>query len=599
MVYKTEPIVFHSIGEATAAAANGTDITHQTAPPGWVFFKDIPGYFKHGKNHKKKTRMKHATTRPNTFKEDRDFSERQQVKPDNQAQHEYFNKEESLGIEGITVTYKPKGETDYQTEFFSILSTEKEQDGSVVYANSRNFLQRMQELADQGDEVLKYKIEILEDTDGCSVQYRCANSLFLIHKLAAELDILFDCGIDAEGHGKKLIDALSGTDKTYLTAEFRSNVVFQPEAQDLTARKHSVLFCQMEDGKRKDLADLCHEILSRTERSCGVEKVEPNKRSKQQAQKSVTSIAKRTYVVRKKGVAKWRRVRMRAVGFPAGKGNGMKGHYNFRMERALNAWFAYRRIPCSCDGCYGKLQAPISSRYKGASSTCYLWKIFEKKDGSGKGLNDWGKGKFVPAKDCDVVALNALKADTLRERGKKWSDEVDVGNVVAYTVEDTTYDNFYLAVIDGQPELATQAETIVLANDTFTIYKGDWFCRGTWLEKLGGRNSRGWWNLTSRACIVRLETLIIGDVNVLEMSETNTLPTGLTRQASKKADDFGAWKLSDTDHELIVEVAQDESYLEYDEEMLEEAPDELMNGTTWASAGNNAQANDDDDNDDT
>ena len=120
----------------------------------------------------------------------------------------------------------------------------------------------MQELADQGDEVLKYKIEILEDTDGCSVQYRCANSLFLIHKLAAELDILFDRGIDAKGHGKKLIDALSGTDKTYLTAEFCSNVVFQPEAQDLTARKHSVLFCQMEDGKRKDLANFvmkfCH-----------------------------------------------------------------------------------------------------------------------------------------------------------------------------------------------------------------------------------------------------------------------------------------------------------------------------------------------------
>ena len=83
------------------------------------------------------------------------------------------------------------------------------------------------------------------------------------------------------------------------------------------------------------------------------------------------------------------------------------------------------------------------------------------------------------------------------------------------------------------------------------------------------------------------------------MSETNTLPTVLTRQASKKANDLGVWKLSNIDHARIIQVAQDESYLEYDEEMSEEAPDKLMNGTTWASAGNNAQANDDDDNDDT
>ena len=85
---------------------------------------------------------------------------------------------------------------------------------------------------------------------------------------------------------------------------------------------------------------------------------------------------------------------MKAVGFPEGKGNGMKFHYNFRFERALENWFAYRRIPCSCDGCFSKLQEPMDTRYKGPCDTCILWKIFEKKDGSGKGLNDWGMARF-------------------------------------------------------------------------------------------------------------------------------------------------------------------------------------------------------------
>ena len=147
---------------------------------------------------------------------------------------------------------------------------------------------------------------------------------------------------------------------------------------------------------------------------------------------------------------------MQAVGFPKGKGNGLKFYYSFRFERALSRWFAYRRIPCSCEGCQKKLDGPISTRYTGPSNTCDLWKIFEKKDGSGEGLNDWKLARFEAADDCNPAVYEACKADTLQETGKTWSKQVIEGNVGAYRVDDKKYNNFYLVKWEGESQMAEE-----------------------------------------------------------------------------------------------------------------------------------------------
>ena len=170
------------------------------------------------------------------------------------AHHEYFNKDKLLGMEGITVYFKPKGGNECETHVYSILSTEKEQDGNVVYANTRNMLEHLLQHLDRKSEIvdmIPYKplLELLEDTDGCGVQYRCANSMFMVHKLSTEINIIVDRVIDAEGHAKKSIDGFSGFDKTYLRCKFRTNVEYQPGAVD--PRKRSVSLCQIEDGKIK------------------------------------------------------------------------------------------------------------------------------------------------------------------------------------------------------------------------------------------------------------------------------------------------------------------------------------------------------------
>ena len=51
-------------------------------------------------------------------------------------QFEYFNKNVSLGAEGVSVYLQRPGSNVFETIFYSILSTEKKQDGRIVYANT-------------------------------------------------------------------------------------------------------------------------------------------------------------------------------------------------------------------------------------------------------------------------------------------------------------------------------------------------------------------------------------------------------------------------------------------------------------------------------
>ena len=116
----------------------------------------------------------------------------------------------------------------------------------------------------RGMELSEGLLEILSDTDGCSAQYRCGTALFLLQKLAVELNIIYDRSIDVEGHGKRKIDGYTGSNKTTMTKAFCCNVEYQPE--NMKDVKKSFLLYQMSDGERTDLADICCKILNEADR---------------------------------------------------------------------------------------------------------------------------------------------------------------------------------------------------------------------------------------------------------------------------------------------------------------------------------------------
>ena len=60
-----------------------------------------------GSNHKKKHRYGHARMMDFIVKLERDFTERYSAAANKEQQFQYFSKDTSLGIEGITVYLKP------------------------------------------------------------------------------------------------------------------------------------------------------------------------------------------------------------------------------------------------------------------------------------------------------------------------------------------------------------------------------------------------------------------------------------------------------------------------------------------------------------
>ena len=57
---------------------------------------------------------------------------------------------------------------------------------------------------------------IWENTDGCSDQYICATSLYLMSVLYQRHSIIFYRGISAHVHGKEVVDGLNAIGKRYM-----------------------------------------------------------------------------------------------------------------------------------------------------------------------------------------------------------------------------------------------------------------------------------------------------------------------------------------------------------------------------------------------
>jgi len=190
----------------------------------------------------------------------------------------------------------------------------------------------------------------------------------MLHKLAQEENIIYDRGIDAEGHGKKKSDGLSGGDKNELARQFRGNVIYQEEL--MKENKRTYFMCEMKDGNRVDFAKVCRDMLMNPTRSQKVASNNP----RTQKEVSDKSISKKHYEVRAKGEARFEGTKMSLCGFDTKtKGSGIRSMDNVRFERALKEKFAYCPFPCSCGGCYEHLQKPTpEERYGPPRKSCKL-----------------------------------------------------------------------------------------------------------------------------------------------------------------------------------------------------------------------------------
>ena len=150
--------------------------------------------------------------------------------PNNQVMGNGMTGTPLVGMEGMVVKFKDPMLDRLALHWFGWLSDEKQQDARTSFVNTAKLIETMQARGylqpDEGH--VLYVV-----SDGCAKQYKCANTLQTYNMLADRYRICIDVMITAPYHGKSLVDALAGLDKSVIKAGLRRGcLLYTSDAAD-------------------------------------------------------------------------------------------------------------------------------------------------------------------------------------------------------------------------------------------------------------------------------------------------------------------------------------------------------------------------------
>jgi len=187
---------------------------------------------------------------------------------------------------------------------------------------------------------------------------------------------------------------------------------------------------------------------------------------------------------------------------------------------------------------------------------------------TGRGYNDWRYGTFDRRNDCDSAQFNAALHDMNIKTGERYAREIVGGGVYgAYMVNDPATP-FYVVEWVGMPWKAEEDGDEEVSGHTYKWKKGDYLCRGNWLDRLAGTS--GWynWDAAHRQCIVKLDQVVNANIDMRVATDKhgdNPLPRRMPRRSREQAESGAAWLMSEVDWTFLLEEVQlREEHFEYD-----------------------------------
>jgi hypothetical protein len=504
----------------------------------------------------------------------RDYAERLAAAFNLEAQHEHFGNGRSLSMEGSSVETFCKAavdaylagvwqmkEEELKMAFHSHFSDESRQDAATTHAHMTALFEHLKAIGE-----LIAGLVIWDDTDGCGKQYRCGTAMYLLSILASTYGIVIDRAIGAPGHGKDIVDGLNATDKVYLRKAMC--MIGTPEADDGAKRMaaHAML-----GDKKMSLAVEAARLCSDPARISGV-KAEGGKRQKREGE---AKVKERHYHVQDPTKVKHGKMSRVAVGFEAGEHNGMLAHYNMRVSKELGVGLAaVRRIPCACTACLDQLEKPWVPGVEpekqpmfASSVHCIYWPLFKQAAGE-PGLNDWKILKLEKKKGSDedeteVYAEVLAGVETMMAEQIKTKNE-DGGPVYgAFATEDV--DGFYVIKFTSAAYTLQDDVELKEYEPAIKIKAGALVCDAEYFNKVPGAS--GWYTeaIPPMKTQVRVQQVLMTDLKLVPISNTNKLPSGMSKKNKKDATEKGALYLDKHQHDMILDESAHREMLEHDE----------------------------------
>jgi hypothetical protein len=247
-----------------------------------------------------------------------------------------------VGMEGMVVKFKDQD--GQKMHWLGFLSDEKQQDARTSFYNSTKMILRM----DMGGYLQADEDQVLHVvSDGCTSQYKCATTLQTYIWLADMFQIPIDVMVTAPYHGKSLVDALAGVDKSLLSNKLIKGF-------DSATRGAN--------GKIISQAEVCYKVLADPARRFG--DVTDSKHKRKEGEESVEE---RYYHV--SNYTNENPIPIKDCTFkinPQQWGKGTKNkikemfHFYYHPDMPVNTC-AVRMIPCHCSvegGCKDQIMKP-------------------------------------------------------------------------------------------------------------------------------------------------------------------------------------------------------------------------------------------------
>jgi len=156
---------------------------------------------------------------------------------------------------------------------------------------------------------------------------------------------------------------------------------------------------------------------------------------------------------------------------------------------------------------------------------------------------------------CGLAEEEELRRDVLASVAQLMAAQVVVGKHGAFTTTDEEADGYYVVEWLSPPYLQGGAG-------------GDMVCDAVYYNKV--LRAKGWYTRSTPGIkvVVRMQHVVAANLLLEAIDESNKLPNACNK---KHAAQLGAMRISDHDHEVIMEEARRRDLLEHDElEQLEE-----------------------------
>ena len=449
-----------------------------------------------------------------------------------------------VSIEGYAVHYRtPDNPEALIMDFHSYLSDDRTQLASTVYWHMDDLIKK---LLAQGS--LKKGGRVLGTTDGCAAQYKCANALYYQSLLAHKHRIVVGRNISEAGHGKSVVDALNGVDKNIIGRITRRNVQSADDALNKEAGSlKSYSFNNSKVGEEYSAARDCQRVLSLQGQEGA--KSDGLKRVKRHANRGTNQ----KYWTVRPLTAKLSAAKAKTIQIPE-EGVSFKDMYchycSFELGRGVAA---LRRIPCHCQACETMIRLPWRAGIPAKDQPrfqqvldCHLMPVLED-------ANKWYIIEIQDSKEGDPEDTAELYHDVLHHMTSVVAMEIEIGSfgTVCTVDNESAKDGYYLIQFTSLPFTAQEE------NGTLQV-------KGQWLYELPGA-ALWFYHEEAPEETVEVTTILAPNLNLIPFSPENQ-PKGIISR--KQAGDNDAMRLTQEDHDTIMDEIQRRDRLEYDPMMV-------------------------------